>query len=211
MRQLRHALQNVGGRRPFRPFGLLADLGDAAPAHAFFADGDAVAIGLALVLHEIEEFAVGIDDDRARRFLAGIVDDMAEPTFARLVIEIRRAREQLLVARLQRRIRQSDRACRKGSPQSESAIATKASFFNSMSSSSLSFRPPGTQRIALDTQSRPSLEAVKCPIRRIAKTCCRNTAAYIDRLMPIFRERYGHASSSRHLNIKFSEIGHKWP
>jgi hypothetical protein len=37
------------------------------------------------------------------------------------------------------------------------------------------------------------LEALKRLIRRIAKTCCRNAAAYIDRLMPIFREVFGHA------------------
>ena len=62
---------------PGRPFGHAANLGDAGPGHGFFADGDAVADRLAAIQHVVEIMVVGIDHDRARRFLAVVVDDGA--------------------------------------------------------------------------------------------------------------------------------------
>ncbi len=51
----------------------------AMPENAmrFLADGDAVADGLAVVLHQIEIVVVGIDHDGAGHFLAVIIDDGA--------------------------------------------------------------------------------------------------------------------------------------
>src|SRR5258706_3645871 len=65
------------GWRPSRPFLLAADLGDARPRLRVFADDHAVADGLVVRQHVVEEARVGIDDDRARRFLAVILDDGA--------------------------------------------------------------------------------------------------------------------------------------
>ena len=76
----RHAfdpLVDFGGGGPVRPFGHVADPGDAGERQGFFADGDAVADRLAAVLHQIEVVIVGIDHDGAGAFLAVIVDDGA--------------------------------------------------------------------------------------------------------------------------------------
>ena len=66
----------AGGRRPGRPFGHVADLGDARPALGLLADGHAVADRLLAGLHEIEEARIGIDDDGPGRFFAVILDDV---------------------------------------------------------------------------------------------------------------------------------------
>src|SRR5581483_6754329 len=71
-----HALALAGRRRPGRPLGHALDLGDARPGHRLFADGHAVADRLAAGQHVIEVARIGIDHDRAGRFLAVIVDDV---------------------------------------------------------------------------------------------------------------------------------------
>ncbi len=96
-----HALLDLGGRRPGRPFGLAADLGDARPGQRFIADGDAVADRLAAIQHVIEIARVGIDHDRSGQLLAVILDDVPPIRLGDRRVFIRRRRQQLLVARRQ--------------------------------------------------------------------------------------------------------------
>ena len=88
------------GRHPRRPFFQAADLGDAAPRHRLFADGDAVADGFAVRQHVIEKLVVGIDDDGAGGFLAVIVDDVPLVGVGNDRLIVRQIRHQLFVARL---------------------------------------------------------------------------------------------------------------
>src|SRR5690606_6746340 len=64
-------------RCPGRPFRLAADVLDALPAEAVAADADAVADRLSVTENQVEELAIGIDDDRARLLVGGIVDRLA--------------------------------------------------------------------------------------------------------------------------------------
>ena len=89
-----------GGGRPFRPFGHVADLGNAGEREGFLADGDAVADRLAAVLDQIEVVIVGIDDDGAGQFLAVIVDNGAAERLRRRTAAVARLGEPGLVARL---------------------------------------------------------------------------------------------------------------
>ena len=72
--QFRLALDHFRRRRPDRPFLAVLDVGAAGPAEAVLADADAVADGVAALLHEIELSLLQMDDDGAGR-LAGLVDD----------------------------------------------------------------------------------------------------------------------------------------
>src|SRR6185312_3670423 len=72
--QVGPASAHLRGRRPARPFALGADAVHAAPAEAVAPDADAVAQGRAARLHEVEPPLGGVDDNRARRVIAGIVD-----------------------------------------------------------------------------------------------------------------------------------------
>ena len=89
------------GRMPGRPLGHAADLGDAGPRHRFLADGDAVADRLAVIEHVIEIVIVGIDHDRAGRFLAVIVDDGAAERLGDRNVGVANLGQQFLVARLE--------------------------------------------------------------------------------------------------------------
>ena len=89
------------GRMPGRPLGHAADLGDAGPSHGFLADGDAVADRLAVIEHVIEIVVVGIDQDRARRFLAVIFDDGAAERLGDGNVGVADFRQQFLVVRLE--------------------------------------------------------------------------------------------------------------
>ena len=89
------------GRMPGRPLGHAADLGDAGPGHGFLADGDAVADRLAVIEHVIEIVVVGIDHDRAGRFLAVILDDGAAERLGDRHVGVANLRQQFLVARLE--------------------------------------------------------------------------------------------------------------
>src|SRR5207247_10272796 len=57
-----HAVLDLGGGRPRRPFLHPSDLGDAGPGEGFLADGDAVADRLALRQHVVEVPVVAIAD-----------------------------------------------------------------------------------------------------------------------------------------------------
>ncbi len=89
------------GRMPGRPFGHAADLGDAGPSHGFLADRDAVADRLAAIEHEIEIVIVGIDHDRAGRFLAVEVDDGAAERLRHRLVLVANLGQQFPVARLE--------------------------------------------------------------------------------------------------------------
>ena len=86
---------------PGRPFGHAADLGDAGPGHGFLADGDAVADRLAVIEHVIEIVIVGIDHDRAGRFLAVIFDDGAAERLGDRHVGVADLGQQFLVVRLE--------------------------------------------------------------------------------------------------------------
>jgi len=100
-----HALLDLGGRRPGRPFRHAADLGHARPSQCFLADGDAVADRLAIGQHVEKIARIGIDHDRSGRFLAVILDEVAPKRLGDRRLFIGRRRQQLLVARGQIRIR----------------------------------------------------------------------------------------------------------
>src|ERR1051326_3401996 len=97
-RQRAEALLLAGGRRPARPLLHAADLGDAAPDLGVLADGYAVADRLVVRLDVVQELGVGIDDDRARRFLAVERDDVAPELLGDGGLRIGQVRPQLLVA-----------------------------------------------------------------------------------------------------------------
>ena len=86
---------------PGRPLGLAADLGDTRPGHRLFADGDAVADRLAVLQHVVEVVIVGIDHDRARRFLAVVVDDGSAERLGHGDLGVADLRQQFLVTRLE--------------------------------------------------------------------------------------------------------------
>src|SRR5262249_1107708 len=64
------------GRRPSRPFFLAADRGHAGPGLTIFAYDRAIADRSAFGEHVINVACIGIDQDRARRFLAVILNDL---------------------------------------------------------------------------------------------------------------------------------------
>ena len=84
------ALDHLLRRIPVRPFLLVRDSGHARPAEALAADADAVADGAAAVLHEVEEMACGIDDDRARRLLGAVAHHLAQEGGIDLLVMDRR-------------------------------------------------------------------------------------------------------------------------
>ena len=63
-REVGTAPQHLRGRRPVRPFPLVADVGDARPGEARPADADAVAQRPMIGQHEIKPPLAGADDDR---------------------------------------------------------------------------------------------------------------------------------------------------
>jgi hypothetical protein len=92
---------DVGGGRPFRPFGHVADFGDAGEREGFLADGDAIADRLAAILNQIEIVVIGIDDDGAGQLLAVIVDNGAAERLCRRHDGVARLGELGLVVRLE--------------------------------------------------------------------------------------------------------------
>src|ERR1700676_1405602 len=107
VRSRRHEVGNAEpldlalGRMPGRPLGHAADLGDAGPCHGFFADGNAVADRLAVVEHVIKIVIVGIDQDRAGRFLAVIIDNGAAERLGDGNVGVANLGQQFLVARFE--------------------------------------------------------------------------------------------------------------
>ena len=101
--ELRHAeaLDFTRGGVPGWPLGHAADLGDAGPRHGLFADGDAVTDRLAAIQHVVKIVVVGIDHDRARRFLAMVIDDGAAERRRDRGLDVTDLGQQFLVVRLE--------------------------------------------------------------------------------------------------------------
>src|SRR5690606_37129892 len=72
--EFRLALHHLIRRCPTWPFGLPLNFATARPGVSVFSKPNAITDGLAAILHQIKEMLVGIDNDRARRFVRLITD-----------------------------------------------------------------------------------------------------------------------------------------
>src|SRR4029077_14064410 len=95
-REVRAALDHLVGRSPVRPFAHRRDRLHAGPGETRTADADAVAHGLAALLHQVKKAIRRVDDDGAGLLFAAIGDD--------LTVELRIDRRMRHVAKRRGRI-----------------------------------------------------------------------------------------------------------